>query len=218
MSYRRTRGAAVSVVALLALAGMTYPAGADDTVPTDDITEVGTAPPEAPQETDLTDAPDGASEPEMPDVPPIGKLPAERCEYARVYTPTANKGRVHKGVGVTLSNYNGTSRTARSTFTSEVTGEVGVSVSPGLSVSVDVMIAKIEAKYDVNLSFKMTAKLGNSIAVDTPPKTTTNAKYGVFRLKNTGTSYVMYTNCSVSEKKTVTSYSPFKVGWYLWEG
>ncbi|HET6360207.1 hypothetical protein [Streptomyces sp.] len=68
----------------------------------------------------------------------------------------------------------------------------------------------------MNLSAKLAAKLGNSIAVDTPPRKTTNAKYGVFRLKNTGTSYIIYSNCRTSARKTVTSYTPLKVGWYLW--
>ncbi|WP_405891146.1 hypothetical protein OG612_04725 [Streptomyces sp. NBC_01527] len=62
------------------------------------------------------------------------------------------------------------------------------------------MIAKIEGRYEVNLTAKLTARRGNSIQVDTPPKRTTNAKYGVYRLKNTG-----------------TNYTPMKVGWYLWE-
>ncbi|MFE4793510.1 hypothetical protein ACFRFL_00050 [Streptomyces sp. NPDC056708] len=80
------------------------------------------------------------------------------------------------------------------------------------------MIAKIEAKYEVALSVKLTAKMGNQISVDTPPKTTTNARYGIYRLKNTGTSYKIYSNCKTSAAKTITSYTPMKVGWALWEG
>ncbi|WP_344007746.1 hypothetical protein, partial [Streptomyces thermocarboxydovorans] len=92
-----------------------------------------------------------------------------------------------------------------------------LSVTAGLAVSKEFMVAKIEGKFDVNLSFKLTAKLGNNIAVDTPPKKTTNAKYGVYRLKHTGKSYKIYSNCTTSAKKTITSYSPYRVGWYLWE-
>ncbi|WP_138902446.1 hypothetical protein [Streptomyces albidochromogenes] len=177
---------------------------------------MGTEPPEEPTEPDLVTP--GEGEPDIGDIPPAGgKLPAPHCDYKRVYTPKANHGRKHKGVGATQSNYNGTTRTARSTFISEVTGEVGVSVTAGLSTSVDAMIGKIEAKYDVELSAKLTAKLGNNVAVDTPPKTTTNAKFGVWRLKNTGVSYVIYSNCQGSAKKNITSYSPMKVGWHLWE-
>ncbi|WP_340378906.1 hypothetical protein U5640_28915 [Streptomyces sp. SS7] len=212
MGMRKTRGLAISTVALAALASMSLPSYADDSDP---IVEMGTAPPEAPQETDLTDPIQG--EPNIPDIPPTGKLPSEYCEKTHVYIPTANLGRKHKGVGATQSNYNNGTRVARSTFTSEVTGEVGVNLTAGLSTSVDVMVAKIESKYEVNLSLKLTAKLGNSISVDTPAKKTTNAKYGVFRLKNTGTSYVIYSNCQTSAKKTITSYTPWRVGWYLWE-
>ncbi|MFI1048727.1 hypothetical protein ACH4U3_23510 [Streptomyces griseoruber] len=212
---RKTRGLAISAVALAALAGMSLPAHAEDTDPSEPVVEMGTAPPEEPQETDLTDPIEG--EPNIPDIPPTGKLPSEYCEKSHVYIPTANLGRKHKGVGATQSNYNTGTRTARSTFTSELTGEVGINVTVGLSTSVDVMVAKIESKYDVNLSLKLTAKMGNSISVDTPAKKTTNAKYGVYRLKNTGTSYVIYSNCQTSAKKTITSYTPWRAGWYLWE-
>ncbi|MFF4588721.1 hypothetical protein [Streptomyces sp. NPDC001388] len=205
----------MSAIALAALASMSLPASAADTDPAEPVVEIGTAPPEEPQETDLADPIEG--EPNIPDIPPTGKLPSEYCDKSHVYIPTANRGRKHKGVGPTLSNYNGSTRTARSTFTSEVTGEVGISLTGGLSTSVDVMVAKIESKYEVNLSLKLTAKLGNSIAVDTPSKKTTNAKYGVYRMKNTGTSYVIYSNCQTSAKKTITSYTPWRVGWYLWE-
>ncbi|MFI5754547.1 hypothetical protein [Streptomyces sp. NPDC051569] len=53
--------------------------------------------------------------------------------------------------------------------------------------------------------------------VDAPARKTTNSNYGVYRLKTTGTSYRYYTNCSTTPKSTVTSYAPYKNGWYLWE-
>ncbi|GAA3820521.1 hypothetical protein GCM10022403_062420 [Streptomyces coacervatus] len=150
--------------------------------------------------------------------PSAGNAPAvEQCDQANVYLPKTKGKQYHQGVGPTNSNYNNTSRTAKSTFTSEVTGSVGVSVSAGLTISINALIGKIEQKYDVHLSASLTAKLGNTISVDTPPKTTTNAKYGVYRLKNTGISYRIYSNCESSPQKTVTSYTPLKVGWYLWE-
>lgn len=56
-----------------------------------------------------------------------------------------------------------------------------------------------------------------TISVPTPAHKTTNAQYGVYRLKVTGTSYMLHQNCTTSPKRTVVSYSPLKVGWYLWE-
>ncbi|MFE7576950.1 hypothetical protein ACFU5Z_19675 [Streptomyces sp. NPDC057521] len=212
-----------SVIAFAVLAGIaTAPAYAQPTaaVTADDPESVHTAPPAEPEETDLVDATDPDPEPEETVRPskPGDTTNGEYCGPTQnIYTPTSKGATYHKGVGPTNSNYNKTSRTARSTFTSEVTGEVGVSVSGELSASVDVMVAKIEGKYGVNLSVKLTAKMGNSISVDTPSKKTTNAKYGVYRLKNTGTSYTIYSNCKTTAKKTVTSYTPMKVGWYLWE-
>jgi hypothetical protein len=120
-------------------------------------------------------------------------------------------------VGGTLSNYNKTKGTATSTFTSETTGSVTVSLSGTLKTSVTVMVATIESTYNVNLSTTLTAKLGNTISVATPPKVTTNASYGVYRLKHTGKSYTIYSNCNTSAVSTITSYSPYRIGWYLWE-
>ncbi|MEU6376555.1 hypothetical protein [Streptomyces sp. NPDC046909] len=234
-SWRTAARTVLTVAAVTALAAAAPSAAfADDTDPATEVV-VGTQPPAEPEE-DVTDVPpsdvtqtpgtgtgtgDGS---DLDDpVPTKPSKPGDTtnrpyCDPANIYTPTSKGSKYHKGVGATLSNTNNTSRTAKSTFTSEVSGTVGVSVTTGLSVSVDAMIAKIEAKYDVTLSASMTAKLGNTISVDTPAKTTTNAKYGVYRLKNTGTSYHIYDNCEASPKKTVTSYTPMKVGWYLWEG
>lgn len=228
-AWRTAAQAAVTVAAVAAMAStMPVAAFADDTDPAADEIVVGTAPPAVPEE-QVVDVPEAeATQPPSTDPDDDLELPRPSkpsdsvnrpiCDRANIYTPTSKGAKYHKGVGATLSNYNNTSRTARSTFTSEVSGTVGVSVTAGLTVSVNAMIGKIEQKYEVNLSASMTAKLGNSISVDTPSKTTTNAKYGVFRLKNTGTSYTIYDNCEVSAKKTVTSYTPLKVGWYLWEG
>lgn len=228
--WRTAARAAVTAVAVTALAASaSATAYADETDPVADEIVIGTEPPAEPEE-DVIDVPaveapqdpgNGLDEdPQLPRPakPPTDGLDREYCEPASIYTPQTKGGKYHKGVGPTLSNTNNTSRTAKSTFTSEVSSTVGVSVTAGLTVSVDRMIAKIEGKYEVSLSASLTAKLGNSISVDTPSRKTTNAKYGVYRLKNTGVSYRMYDNCQTSAKKTITSYTPMKVGWYLWEG
>ncbi|MFF2848863.1 hypothetical protein ACFVT5_21415 [Streptomyces sp. NPDC058001] len=44
------------------------------------------------------------------------------------------------------------------------------------------MVAKIEGKYDVNLFMTLSAKLGISVKVKTPPKKTADGKYGAFRV------------------------------------
>ncbi|MEU7291740.1 hypothetical protein AB0A76_00825 [Streptomyces exfoliatus] len=134
-----------------------------------------------------------------------------------IYKPNKNLGQVHVAVGATQANYNGTSRTARSWFKSETGGEVGVTVSGEVKVSANVVVAEVEAKYGVDLSAKLTAKVGNEIQVDTPPKKTTYGKFGVWRMKNTGTSYTAYSNCTTSPKKTGTTFTPWFVGWNLWE-
>ncbi|MFF0227093.1 hypothetical protein [Streptomyces sp. NPDC004629] len=223
MGIRTNRNLVTSAAAILLCVGMAGTAAAvqsADPAPVDD-TVINTEPPADPEEA-VTDVPDeGNGMPDEPTVTPAPPKDWPNSEYCGpshgVYTPSAQGKQYHKGVGPTLANYNGTSQTAKSTFTSEVTGEVGVSVTSGLQVSINTMLAKLEGKFDVNLSAKLTAKLGNTISVNTPSKKTTNAKYGIYRLKHTGVSYTLYSNCQSSTRKTITSYSPYRVGWYLWE-
>jgi hypothetical protein len=219
MGIRMRRTAIVSSTALLLCLGAVGTANADSNA-TDNPVEINTAPPQEPEE-QVTDVPDDAvdDEPMYTGKPDPGATPDGRdCGQTEfVYRPKSQGKQYHQGVGPTNANYNGTSRTAKSTFTSEVTGEIGVAVSGDLQVSVNTMLIKIKQKFNVTVSAKMTAKLGNTIAVDTPSHKTTHAKYGIYRLKHTGVSYVIHTNCTVSPEKTVVSYSPYRVGWYLWE-
>ncbi|MFJ3770495.1 hypothetical protein ACIPX0_02230 [Streptomyces sp. NPDC090075] len=232
-SVRRT--IFLSSTALLLCTALTGPALAAGETPTASpsasaSTEdpvINTAPPEEPEESiseipadtvdDPTDEP--GDEPTFTGKPQPGDPPnpADCSPAHAVYVPTNQGKQYHRGVGPTNANHNGTSRTARSTFTSEVTGEVGVAVSGDLETSVNTMLVKIKAKFNVTVSAKLTAKLGNSISVDTPPNKTTHARYGVWRLKHTGKSYVVHQNCTTSAEHTVVSYSPYRVGWYLWE-
>ncbi|MFC7906670.1 hypothetical protein ACWDRX_14630 [Streptomyces nigra] len=198
--------------------------GAGQTQSTDsdtaEDTVINTAPPREPEE-QVTEIPAEAvdDEPTYTGKPTPGDAPnGPDCGAPQsVYRAKTRDGEYHKGVGPTNANHNGTSRTARSTFTSEVTGEVGVAIQGELETSVNRLLATIKAKFNVTVTAKLTAKLGNSIAVDTPPHRTTHAKYGVYRLKHTGVSYVIHSNCTTTPEKKVVSYSPYRVGWNLWE-
>ncbi|MEV6005037.1 hypothetical protein AB0M25_38935 [Streptomyces griseomycini] len=212
---RRTRPI-IAVTALVLALGSAAPAFATDPEPTE---PVQTAPPAEPEESELVDAePEQVDDlPSVPVKPPTDQPDARACEPGYRYHATSKSKDCHKGVGVTQSNYNGTSRTARSTFTSEVAGKVGVSYSGKLGVKVSVAIVDIESEFDVNVSAEMSVSIGNRIAVDTPPKKTTNAKYGVYRLKSYGYSQYKYANCTNGVKNNVTIYTPRRVGWYIWE-
>lgn len=239
MSRKLRHGILVCAAATTAVLGVGFPAYADgptvsspsveqvtnpgtepgpnDQLPETDKDVIHTAPPAEPEETDLVDDPVPEPLPEADK--PLGANGGVYCGpgTTSVYIPKTKGARYHRGVGATNTNYNGTSRTARTTFTSEVTGEVGVTVSADLKTSVNFLVVKTEVQWNVSLSTKMTAKTGNSISVDTPPHRSTHGKYGVYRLKTTGVSYLMYSNCKTSAQQTVTSYIPMRVGWYIWE-
>ncbi|MFA3837851.1 hypothetical protein [Streptomyces aureus] len=217
---RISRAASLLVGPTLAIAdlGTANPAFEED--PTPAPTEaVETAPPADPEESDLIEG--GAGEVETPptEVPPKDPQvpPREPCEPHYLWESTANHKKYHKGVGPTHSNYNGTSRTAKSQFTSEVTGEVGIAVSGTLKAKAGAAVAEIEQEYSVQLSMKLTAKTGNKFTVGTPPKYTTNAKYGVYRLKTDGYSQWVYANRIKGVKHSATLYTPNRIGWYMWE-
>ncbi|MEU0184155.1 hypothetical protein ABZ312_23635 [Streptomyces sp. NPDC006207] len=225
------RGITVSATALLLVLGVQGLAFGETPTPVPTTSQepdgdgaVNTEPPAEPTES-LTDAPE-ENPPFDPDpvVTPTGKPTATDtpdgtyCGPSHgVYVPTSQGDKYHKGVGVTQGNYNGGTRTARSTFTSETAGEVGISYSGNLKVSGTVLVLSLEQTWNVNLSAKVSVKIGNTIAVDTPPHRTTNARYGAWRRQHTGKSYTLYSNCTTSTKSTIVSYTPYKVGWYIWE-
>ncbi|MFF9156092.1 hypothetical protein ACF1AB_28125 [Streptomyces sp. NPDC014846] len=145
-------------------------------------------------------------------------MPSSRgCEQGWYYYPTSKNKDYHKGVGPSNSNHNGTSRTAKSTFTSEVSGTVGIAFSGELEVKGNAAVVEISGKFGVTVSASMTAKIGNSISVPTPAHKTTYARYGVYRLKSYGYSQYTYVNCGKGKKHKVTIYTPHRIGWALWE-
>lgn len=189
----------------------------------DDSGALTTQPPVDPPETDLTDAPTdpaaASSEPALPTDAPTGIAPAGvYCDTAGgVYKPTSLGGKYIHSFGPWQSNYNGTTHNETTTFTAEASGTLGVSLTGSLKVSANELIARQEATYGINFSVSLTAKLGNSITAIIPPYKTINAKYGVWRRRITGTSYILYSNCTRSASSTIISYTPYTVGWYTWQ-
>ncbi|GAA3011793.1 hypothetical protein GCM10020229_24080 [Kitasatospora albolonga] len=226
MSVQVKKALVVSAFTVLMATGITAPAFASAGLPAapsgvaaveDAGTEIPVEPPVTETEGDLVEVTDPSVEP-APGKGPNNVPGADYCGPAHgYYNTTANNGKVMRGVGVDQANYNGTSRTIKSVFSAEASGEVGMSVSGELKVSANALLANVEGKYGVDLSAKLTAKLGNTTWAETPPRRTTHARYGVWRLKTTGTSYTIYSNCSTSPKKTVVAYTPQNVGWYVWE-
>ncbi|MFF7358337.1 hypothetical protein ACFZA1_37780 [Streptomyces filipinensis] len=80
-------------------------------------------------------------------------MPTSRgCEQGWYYYPTSKTRDYHKGVGADQSNFNGTSRTAKSIFTSEVSGTVGIAYSGELNVKDDVAVVEVSGKSGVTVS------------------------------------------------------------------
>ncbi|GGN34048.1 hypothetical protein GCM10011578_074480 [Streptomyces fuscichromogenes] len=188
----------------------------------DDSGALTTVPPVDPSETDLTDEPTdpaaASSEPAAPTDEPSGNDPnGLYCDRESIYKPTSLGGRYIHAIGPYQSNYNGTSNNETTTFSAEATGTVGISLSGSLKVSLNELVSRQEATYGINFSASLTAKLGNSITATIPPHKTVSAKYGVWRRKITGTSYILYSNCTTSAKSTIISYTPYTVGWYTWQ-
>lgn len=181
---------------------------------------MATAPPAQPEEADLIegvvlDTP--APAPRAGEDAGVNAPSGRACEKGWYYYPTNRDKDYHKGVGAEQANYNGTSRTAKSTFVSQVSGTVGIAVSGEVKVTLKQLVAEEEAKFGVNLSASLTAKIGNTIMVDTPSHKTTYGRYGVYRLKAHGYSQYTHANCTKGTKKSATVYTPRRVGWAIWE-
>ncbi|MEU1012448.1 hypothetical protein [Streptomyces sp. NPDC005890] len=116
---------------------------------------------------------------------------ARACLEGWFYSSTSKTKDYHKGVGAEQANHNGTSRTAKSTFVSEVSGTVGVAVSGEIKVTAKQVVAEEEAKFGIT--------------------------HGVYRLKAYGYSQYTYSNCYKGTKKKATVYTPRRVGWAIWE-
>ncbi|WEH15503.1 hypothetical protein [Streptomyces sp. VNUA24] len=148
---------------------------------------------------------------------------AKPCEPGYRYVATSTKKSVraqgkgiHKGIGVTLANYNGGAKTMTSVFTSETEGEVGITVSGKLKAKASAVVAEVEHEYGVEVSAKLRVRIGNQIRVKTPPKKTSYARYGAYRLKIKGYSQYIYANCTKGTKVKSTVLTPRLVGWYTY--
>ncbi|GAA3152250.1 hypothetical protein [Nonomuraea roseoviolacea] len=194
MLVKRTL-ASVALVTPLAMLGAT-PAFADDPQPLPDNPEVVIG---YDNETEIFPA--KAAPPPMA----MSCRPGDATYRVSAYSNS------HKAVGPTQSNHNATSRTATSTFAATVSGTVSIAWNVSGSLKVDRLIAGAEVATGVNLSASLTASLGNSIAVPTPPRKTTTATYGVWRKKTNG----IYQVCGQRGQRRVTAWTPWHVGWYV---
>jgi len=187
-----------------------------------DDSSVSTVPPVDPTETDLTEEPTdpaaASSEPPVPTDTSSGNGSDVRtCDARGVYTPTSKRGRYIHAFGPYQSNYNGTTHTANYSFSAEASGTIGVSLSGQLKVSLNELVARQEATYGINFSASLTAKLGNTTSGTIGSHKTINGKYGIWRRKIVGTSYWLTPFCGHTSVSTITSYTPYTVGWYTWE-
>ncbi|MDX2593240.1 hypothetical protein PV343_13480 [Streptomyces sp. WI03-4A] len=208
----------VPAIAITLLAGG-GPAFADDSVPAANDSTIATAPPDQPEEADLVEgAPDTPAAAPSDTEDEGANVPSGRvCEAGWYYYPTSKKKDYHKGVGAEQSNYNGTPHMAKSTFVSETSGTVGVAFSGELKVTAKSLVTEVEAKWGVNVSVSLTAKIGNTVSADTPSHKTTFGRYGVYRLKSYGYNQYTHANCVKGTKKNATVYTPHRVGWAIWE-
>ncbi|MFI6814492.1 hypothetical protein ACIBG7_18925 [Nonomuraea sp. NPDC050328] len=188
--------AACAGVAMIA----TPPAFADDPVPSPNNPDVlvGSTP-----ETEATPVPQDG---------PVGVLAVPTCG-ARNYK-VSSSANSHQGIGAEQSNYNKGTGPATMTFTAQVSGTVQLSYTGTASADAGIILSKASAALGVTLSASITASLGNTISFSVGPKKWGHAAYGVWRKKTVG----QYCHGGVgSTWKTVTAYSPWRVGWVVWE-
>lgn len=173
-------------------------------------------PPAEPEEPNLIEPTDPAAEP-TPD-PNMNYPGSEYCDnWGGYYTVTSKLGSYLWAVGADQSNYNATSHPLTSSFSATASKTVSVSLSASTEVSINALVAKQKVTLRGTLAVSKTATLSNTVTVTGSPHKTITARYGVWRLKITGKTWRAYSNCTETAKRNVTSYTPYKVGWYVWE-
>jgi hypothetical protein len=138
-----------------------------------------------------------------------------KCRAGDVYRALNNYGSSLARVGAGQSNYNGSNFDVTNTFSAKASGTISQSVSASTSLNGNVVVAGAEAKVGYDLSVALTAELGNTTQLRTPPKKTGNGDYGVYRIQTSGTYYKVTGQCTVTPYPT-TAWSPWRVGWHTW--
>jgi len=97
-----------------------------------------------------------------------------------------------------------------------VTGTVTQGVSGEVRVNADIVIAGAEAKAGLNLTYALSAYMGNNVSTPTRPHKRTLATYGVSRTKTSGTYTVISGQCT-PRNYPITAWTPWIVGWNVYE-
>jgi hypothetical protein len=103
-------------------------------------------------------------------------------------------------------------------LTKYVSGTVSFSASAEGSVSAGVIIAKVEAKFGVNVSLSKTVAATLSASMKVDPHRTGHLAFGVWRFVSTGHYYYLRENCTIgTDRGYIRTYSPWYVGFRAWQ-
>jgi hypothetical protein len=140
------------------------------------------------------------------------------CDAAWSFDVLRNYGNVHTQVGPAQYNRNDTGSTASTTFTSQVAGTVGITVTGSTEVNGGIFVASVKSSLNIALTASATVTVGNSITAKVPPRSGVYASYGVWRLKVDGHNYYTRSNCTETNSTNPTVFGPRYVGWRIWAG
>jgi len=120
----------------------------------------------------------------------------------------------HRGLGVTQANTNTSYRySSESEFTSEAEGQISAEVSGELGTTVRWLVAEVRASTKVAVRAQVTWRIANTLKVTTPPRHTSWARYGAYRLPTKAHTWYEYKSCKTGRHAYPRIKAPYRLGW-----
>lgn len=140
------------------------------------------------------------------------------CQAGWEYDVTQTYGQEFLGLpGGTYKDYNGTASNARASFTSNVSGTIGVAVSTGAKVDVGAVVVGAEVSVNTTLTASVNAGLGNTMAITVPSHQFGYGSWGAWRWHTYGSYYYVSQQCAQSSRQTFGTWVPnVAPGWKTW--
>lgn len=147
----------------------------------------------------------------------IGGIGGNVCDPAYTYKVTKRYAD-SVTVGWDESDYNQGPNVADFSFTSGDSVSKSFAFTASFTAEEGVIFAGVKETYGIDVqTTKATTKGNTATAKDVKPGWTATGKYGIYRAVTDGDYSYLDRNCNVKDYGNVRAYSPYHVGWKLYE-
>lgn len=147
----------------------------------------------------------------------IGNIGGNVCDPAYSYNVTKRYAD-SVTVGWTETDYNQGPNLADFQFDSGTSVSEGFTFSASFEADEGVIFAGVKETYGITLSDSRSTVKGNTaVAKNVKPGWSATGKYGIYRAVTDGDYTYLDRNCNVHDYGNVRAYSPYHVGWKVYE-